>query len=76
VAGCQNHWIVFYDNEDEIMPQYQSMVQRAEQARQADEMRRRAEEERRRFDEMILTEDPVISAFYGLRNNRTVYNRR
>ncbi len=53
VAGCQNKWIVFYDNESEIMPQYQSMVHRAEQARQADEMRRLMEEQQRQQIELI-----------------------
>ena len=46
VAGCQNQWIVFYDDKNEIIHKYKSMIQLVEQARQADDERRRKEEER------------------------------
>ncbi len=44
VAGCKNHWIAFYDNEEEIYPQYQSMVQRVERQRIQDEAMRHYKE--------------------------------
>lgn len=40
IAGCQHYWKVFYDNEEEIFPQYQKMIQNIEAAKVADEIRR------------------------------------
>ena len=46
VAGCQNSWIAFYDDEQEIFPQYQNMLQRIERERQI-ELSKKQEQEKR-----------------------------
>ena len=44
VAGCNNHWLVFYDDKSEIRPQFDAMLQRIERERQIEEQRKLEEE--------------------------------